>query len=85
MMPEEIIPDNLIDWPSFNLGQKRMLEEGYMKKPSGEEVKLWAIEHLAPLNPQYKDFLLMGIDALWQHLGGESLIKYKSDKFTGGE
>ena len=74
MTTEEVIPDNLIDWPSFNLGQKRMLEEGYMKKPSQEEIYNWSEEFVKQFNPDFRTALLLGINALWQHLGGETII-----------
>ena len=70
-------PEVLIDWPSFNLGQKRMLEQGYIKLPSKEQVIEWLKILTYFMLPRHKIHTLYVINSFYQHLGEKSLFGEK--------
>lgn len=42
-----------------------------------EEIKEWCHKRFAHLNPDFRDYLLMGVEALYVHLGGEKFLKVR--------
>lgn len=50
-------------------------ELGYGKLPTPDEIKEWIGKSFSHLNPEYTPFFLMGVEALYVHLGGKKFIE----------
>lgn len=48
-----------------------------VKLPTKEELLEWIAANYSHLNPDYRDFFVMGIEALYVKLGGEKFITIK--------
>ena len=53
------------------------MDKKMVELPSKEELKKWIEESMGHLNPEFRPFLLMGVEALYVKLGGEKFIEYK--------
>lgn len=50
------------------------IEEGQVRLPTISEIKEWWVKNYYHLNPDLKDYLLMGVEALYTHLGGKKFL-----------
>ena len=48
--------------------------------PTEDEIKEWIARTMGHLNPEYKPYLLMGVEALYVHLGGNKFLEVNYDK-----
>ena len=48
--------------------------------PTEDEIKEWIARTMGHLNPEYKPYLLMGVEALYVHLGGNKFLEENYDK-----
>ena len=59
---------------AYGPGEEEKMEKKLIELPTVEEIEDWCNERFARLNPDYRDYLLMGVEALYTHLGGEKFI-----------
>ena len=53
------------------------MEHKKVELPTEEEIKDWITQTYAHLNPDVRDFFIMGIEALYTKLGGNKFLVTK--------
>jgi len=52
--------------------------------PTVDEMQEWIREFFGHLNPNYRDYLLMGVESLYVKLGGRKFLEVRYGKHVGG-
>jgi len=60
---------------AYSPSKEVSMERKTVELPTVEEVRDWLIQKFGHVNKDTRDYLFLGADALYTHLGGESLIK----------